>query len=73
MNVFSREVVYLSFYLFRLRCPPWSVFFSLSPDCRLLWEFIYQLLCDDKFSSYVSWERQEEYVFRINNPTGEFK
>ncbi|KAL3842518.1 hypothetical protein ACJMK2_020522, partial [Sinanodonta woodiana] len=39
-------------------------------DCRLLWEFIYQLLQNAKYSSYVCWDSREEFVFRIVNPTG---
>ncbi|XP_046335465.1 transcription factor ETV6-like isoform X1 [Haliotis rufescens] len=39
-------------------------------DCRLLWEFIHQLLLDPKYRDYVSWEKQEELIFRIINPTG---
>ena len=39
-------------------------------DCRLLWEFIYQLLMNSKYSGYVNWESKEDYVFRIVNPTG---
>ena len=39
-------------------------------ECRLLWEFIHQLLLDAKFSKYVCWENKEDYVFRIANPTG---
>ena len=39
-------------------------------DCRLLWEFIHQLLLDTKYSKYVCWENKEDYVFRIANPTG---
>lgn len=41
-----------------------------SSECRLLWEFIYQLLSNNKYSSYICWEDKEEYVFRIINPTG---
>ncbi|XP_059150650.1 transcription factor ETV6-like isoform X2 [Physella acuta] len=37
--------------------------------CRLLWEFIYQLLQDVKYSQYVCWESEPEMTFRINNPT----
>ncbi|BFZ04169.1 hypothetical protein BsWGS_07209 [Bradybaena similaris] len=37
--------------------------------CRLLWEFIYQLLQDDKWSELVSWESVDELTFRIQNPT----
>ncbi|KAH9519388.1 Transcription factor etv7 [Bulinus truncatus] len=37
--------------------------------CRLLWEFIYQLLLDSKsFSKYVCWESESDLTFRINNP-----
>ncbi|KAL4224995.1 ETS variant 7 [Mactra antiquata] len=39
-------------------------------DCRLLWEFIYQLLCNTQYSSLVCWEDKDEFVFRIINPTG---
>ncbi|XP_053384034.1 uncharacterized protein LOC123535753 isoform X2 [Mercenaria mercenaria] len=41
-----------------------------SSDCRLLWEFIYQLLSNAKYSNYVCWEDKDDYVFRIINPTG---
>lgn len=41
-----------------------------SADCRLLWEFIHQLLLDAKYSKYVCWENTDDYVFRIANPTG---
>ncbi|KAK3102544.1 hypothetical protein FSP39_012079 [Pinctada imbricata] len=39
-------------------------------DCRLLWEFIHQLLQNPCYKDYVCWEKQDEYVFRINNPMG---
>lgn len=39
-------------------------------DCRLLWEFIYQLLQNPCYKEYVCWEKLDDYVFRINNPTG---
>ncbi|KAK3727736.1 hypothetical protein RRG08_032691 [Elysia crispata] len=45
---------------------------SLSGDggCRLLWEFVYQLLQDQRFSDLVSWESQSDLTFRINNQSG---
>ncbi|XP_013090811.2 uncharacterized protein LOC106074571 isoform X1 [Biomphalaria glabrata] len=37
--------------------------------CRLLWEFIYQLLLDgEKYSKFVLWESEKDLTFRINNP-----
>ncbi|XP_033752821.1 transcription factor ETV6-like isoform X2 [Pecten maximus] len=40
-------------------------------ECRLLWEFIYQLLQNPhQYSNYVCWENTQDYVFRIINPTG---
>ncbi|XP_041367535.1 transcription factor ETV6-like isoform X2 [Gigantopelta aegis] len=38
-------------------------------DCRLLWEFIHQLLIDSKYKSYVVWENEADLTFRILNPT----
>lgn len=43
---------------------------SKESDCRLLWEFIYQLLQNPCYKEYVCWEKLDDYVFRINNPTG---
>ncbi|XP_062580208.1 transcription factor ETV7-like isoform X3 [Saccostrea cucullata] len=43
---------------------------SKESDCRLLWEFIYQLLQNPYYKEYVCWEKLDDYVFRINNPTG---
>ncbi|CAL1541853.1 unnamed protein product [Lymnaea stagnalis] len=37
--------------------------------CRLLWEFIYQLLQDKTYTDLVCWESADELMFRINNPT----
>ena len=45
-------------------------FFCIRLDCRLLWEFIYQLLQNPYYKEYVCWEKLDDFVFRINNPTG---
>lgn len=42
----------------------------LLTECRLLWEFIHQLLQNPMFSQLVCWESEKELIFRINNPTG---
>uniref|UniRef100_A0A8C0U9V9 ETS variant transcription factor 7 n=1 Tax=Cyanistes caeruleus TaxID=156563 RepID=A0A8C0U9V9_CYACU len=39
-------------------------------DCRLLWEYVYQLLSDRRYEPYIRWEDREAKVFRIVNPNG---
>ncbi|NXG14960.1 ETV7 factor, partial [Grallaria varia] len=39
-------------------------------DCRLLWEYVYQLLSDSRYESYIRWEDKEAKVFRVVNPNG---
>ncbi|XP_021232608.1 transcription factor ETV7 isoform X2 [Numida meleagris] len=39
-------------------------------DCRLLWDYIYQLLSDSRYEPYIKWEDEEAKVFRIVNPNG---
>ncbi|KAM8795917.1 transcription factor ETV7 [Eudromia elegans] len=39
-------------------------------DCRLLWDYVYQLLSDSRYEPYIRWEDKEAKVFRIVNPNG---
>ncbi|NXL89978.1 ETV7 factor, partial [Alectura lathami] len=39
-------------------------------DCRLLWDYVYQLLSDSHYEPYIKWEDKEAKVFRIVNPNG---
>ncbi|NXC05135.1 ETV7 factor, partial [Orthonyx spaldingii] len=39
-------------------------------DCRLLWEYVYQLLADRRYEPYIRWEDKEAKVFRVVNPNG---
>ncbi|XP_052554429.1 transcription factor ETV7 isoform X2 [Tympanuchus pallidicinctus] len=39
-------------------------------DCRLLWDYIYQLLSDSRYEPYIKWEDKEAKLFRIVNPHG---
>ncbi|NXQ27192.1 ETV7 factor, partial [Alaudala cheleensis] len=39
-------------------------------DCRLLWEFVYQLLSDRRYEPYIRWEDRDARVFRVVNPNG---
>lgn len=40
------------------------------PDCKLLWDYVYQLLCDDRYQEYIRWEDQDSQVFRVVDPNG---
>lgn len=39
-------------------------------DCRLLWDYVYQLLSDTRYENYIRWEDPENKVFRIMDPNG---
>uniref|UniRef100_A0A4W5KQI7 ETS domain-containing protein n=1 Tax=Hucho hucho TaxID=62062 RepID=A0A4W5KQI7_9TELE len=40
------------------------------PDCRLLWDYVYQLLSDQRYQPFIRWEDQERLVFRVVDPNG---
>ncbi|XP_068454221.1 transcription factor ETV7 [Clinocottus analis] len=40
------------------------------PECRLLWDYVYQLLCDDRYQEYIRWEDRDNLVFRVVDPNG---
>uniref|UniRef100_A0A673BF74 ETS variant transcription factor 7 n=1 Tax=Sphaeramia orbicularis TaxID=375764 RepID=A0A673BF74_9TELE len=42
----------------------------VSPECRLLWDYVYQLLCDERYQEYIRWEDQDSLVFRVVDPNG---
>ncbi|XP_063073422.1 transcription factor ETV6 isoform X2 [Engraulis encrasicolus] len=39
-------------------------------DCRLLWDYVYQLLSDSRYENYIRWEDPDTKVFRIMDPNG---
>ncbi|XP_073694327.1 transcription factor ETV6 isoform X2 [Garra rufa] len=39
-------------------------------DCRLLWDYVYQLLSDSRYENYIRWEDRDTKVFRIMDPNG---
>ncbi|NXC91852.1 ETV7 factor, partial [Cercotrichas coryphoeus] len=39
-------------------------------DCRLLWQYVFQLLADRRYEPYIRWEDREAKVFRVVNPNG---
>ncbi|TWW56713.1 Transcription factor ETV7 ETS translocation variant 7 ETS-related protein [Takifugu flavidus] len=43
---------------------------SKSQECRLLWDYVYHLLCDNRYQEYIRWEDQDRLVFRVVDPNG---
>ncbi|XP_023689846.1 transcription factor ETV7 [Paramormyrops kingsleyae] len=39
-------------------------------DCRLLWDYVYQLLSDKRYEAFIRWEDHESKVFRVVDPNG---
>ncbi|XP_077760375.1 transcription factor ETV7 isoform X1 [Canis aureus] len=39
-------------------------------DCRLLWDYVYQLLCDTRYEPYIRWEDKNAKIFRVVDPNG---
>ncbi|XP_063153716.1 transcription factor ETV7 [Candoia aspera] len=39
-------------------------------DCRLLLDYIYQLLSDSRYESFIKWEDKETRIFRVVDPNG---
>ncbi|XP_067863338.1 transcription factor ETV7-like isoform X2 [Heptranchias perlo] len=39
-------------------------------DCRLLWDYVYQLLSDSRYEPYIRWEDKELKIFRVVDPNG---
>ncbi|XP_040193340.1 transcription factor ETV7-like isoform X1 [Rana temporaria] len=37
-------------------------------DCRLLWDYLYQLLDDKRYEPYIKWQDRESKVFRVVDP-----
>ncbi|XP_077464542.1 transcription factor ETV7 [Stigmatopora argus] len=40
------------------------------PECRLLYDYVYKMLCDDRYQEYIRWEERGSLVFRIVDPNG---
>ncbi|XP_017343540.1 transcription factor ETV7 isoform X1 [Ictalurus punctatus] len=39
-------------------------------DCRLLWDYVYQLLLDTRYEAYIRWEDRDSLIFRVVDPNG---
>ncbi|XP_061826987.2 transcription factor ETV7 isoform X1 [Nerophis lumbriciformis] len=40
------------------------------PECRLLCDYVYTLLCDGRYQEYIRWEDRSSLVFRVVDPNG---
>ncbi|ELK32889.1 Transcription factor ETV6 [Myotis davidii] len=57
-----------SAYPHRVVCTGFINFLRL--DCRLLWDYVYQLLSDSRYENFIRWEDKESKIFRIVDPNG---
>lgn len=78
------KIVYLTWsliYLTELKYPTLMIIlqvfiiwllllFKSLAECRLLWDYVYQLLCDDRYQEYIRWEDKDSLVFRVVDPNG---
>ncbi|XP_016353028.1 transcription factor ETV7 isoform X1 [Sinocyclocheilus anshuiensis] len=39
-------------------------------DCRLLWDYVYQLLSDSRYEAFIRWEDPDAMIFRVVDPNG---
>lgn len=39
-------------------------------DCKLLWDYVYQLLLDHRYEAFIRWEDHARLVFRVVDPNG---
>ncbi|XP_051946887.1 transcription factor ETV7-like isoform X2 [Xyrauchen texanus] len=39
-------------------------------DCKLLWDYVYQLLSDSRYEAYIRWEDLDAMIFRVVDPNG---
>ncbi|XP_030077031.1 transcription factor ETV7 isoform X4 [Microcaecilia unicolor] len=39
-------------------------------DCKLLWNYVYQLLSDRRYEPYIKWEEKKARTFRVVDPNG---
>lgn len=39
-------------------------------DCRLLWDYVYKLLLDSRYETFIRWEDRNTMIFRVVDPNG---
>uniref|UniRef100_A0A3Q3IUM8 Transcription factor ETV6 n=1 Tax=Monopterus albus TaxID=43700 RepID=A0A3Q3IUM8_MONAL len=68
----SQEVLYRNHVIMPVSPPPEEQQMPIGriADCRLLWDYVYQLLSDSRYENYIRWEDPENKVFRIMDPNG---
>lgn len=70
----TENIVVLRKCLFLMCCYIWfSIVISDLPyplDCRFLWDYVYQVLSDSRYESFIKWDDPQTMVFRIVDPNG---
>ncbi|XP_040201322.1 transcription factor ETV6 isoform X1 [Rana temporaria] len=72
MNLSHREEMAFMNHLMVSMSPPEGQTMPIGriADCRLLWDYVYQLLSDTRYENFIRWEDKESMVFRIMDPNG---
>uniref|UniRef100_A0A8C5PL86 Transcription factor ETV6 n=1 Tax=Leptobrachium leishanense TaxID=445787 RepID=A0A8C5PL86_9ANUR len=72
MNLSHREeMAYMNHIMVSVSPPEEQVMpMGRIADCRLLWDYVYQLLSDSRYENFIRWEDKELMVFRIIDPNG---
>uniref|UniRef100_A0A8C8RH47 ETS variant transcription factor 7 n=1 Tax=Pelusios castaneus TaxID=367368 RepID=A0A8C8RH47_9SAUR len=66
----SSEVSYRAEILCSFSTTPPAPVDGKIADCRLLWDYVYQLLSDSRYEPYIKWEDKEARIFRVVDPNG---
>ncbi|KAM4676577.1 transcription factor ETV6 isoform 2-T2 [Discoglossus pictus] len=72
MNLSHREEIAYMNHLMVSVSPPEEQAIPMGriADCRLLWDYVYQLLSDSRYENFIRWEDKDLMVFRIIDPNG---
>ncbi|XP_076008720.1 transcription factor ETV6 isoform X3 [Genypterus blacodes] len=68
----QEEALYRNHHVIMPVSPPEELAMPIGriADCRLLWDYVYQLLSDSRYENYIRWEDPESKIFRIMDPNG---
>ncbi|GCC19053.1 hypothetical protein chiPu_0020958 [Chiloscyllium punctatum] len=72
LNLSREELLYRNHVMVPISAPeePVTTPMGRIADCRLLWDYVYQLLSDSRYEAFIRWEDHESKVFRIVDPNG---
>ncbi|XP_016052950.1 PREDICTED: transcription factor ETV6 isoform X2 [Miniopterus natalensis] len=71
INLSHREDLYMNHIMVSVSPPEEHAMpIGRIADCRLLWDYVYQLLSDSRYENFIRWEDKESKIFRIVDPNG---